>query len=221
MLLLLGQLGPAAVVDVQAGSLPLLGRRIVIDPGHGGPDPGACRGALAEEEIVLDLALQLEKMLIAAGADVRLTRRTDTDLSDQVSVERSTSRKRRDILGRVDLVNDWQPDVLLSLHVNAIPATRWRGAQVFYQQASESSSDLAEALQTELQRVLQNTNRQPKPGDYRILNDTEALAVLLEIGFISNPEEAALLAEQGYRCRVAWAILGGLLQWWGTPAGDR
>ncbi len=201
----------------QSASLPLLGRRIVIDAGHGGIDPGACRGDLAEEAIVLDLSLQLRAMLAAAGADVRLTRETDRDLSDSVPLERAASRKRRDIIGRVDLVNKWQPDVFLSIHVNAISASRWRGAQVFSQQQNPQSAALAEALQAALRRVLQNTDRQAKPGDYRILNDSEPLSALLEVGFISNPEEARLLADPGYRQQVAWAILNGLLHWWGTP----
>lgn len=198
-------------------SLPLLGRRIVIDPGHGGIDPGACRNGMTEEAIVLALAKQLQVMLITAGAGVHLTRDGDMDLSDRIPKELEPSRKRRDILGRVELVNSWQPDVFLSLHVNAISSSRWRGAQVFYQQQSEQSAALAGALQHALEQVLHNTDRQPKAGDYRILNDSQPLAALLEVGFISNPEEAGLLADPSYRQQVAWAILVGLLDWWGAP----
>lgn len=217
LILLLTPLNLTDVEAAQSASPPLLGRRIVIDAGHGGIDPGACRGNLTEETIVLDLALQLRDLLAAAGADVRLTRETDKDLSDSVPLERSNSRKRRDIIGRVEFVNKLRPDVFLSLHVNAISASRWRGAQVFFQQQNPQSAALAEALQAALGRVLQNTDRQPKPGDYRILKDSEAPSALLEIGFISNPEEAKLLADPSYRRQVAWAILDGLLHWWGSP----
>ncbi|MGI6358971.1 MAG: N-acetylmuramoyl-L-alanine amidase [Bacillota bacterium] len=203
----------------EAARLPLLGKSIVIDAGHGGVDPGAVGHGVTEEELVLQLALQLQSVLVSAGAEVKLTRDADNDLSHLISPQEVPSRKRRDIMGRVQLVNDWQPDVLLSLHANAISSSRWRGAQVFYQQHSQRSAALAEHLQASLRQVLQNTHRQPQAGDYRLLNDSQPLAVLLEVGFISNPEEAALLAQPAYREQLSLAILQGLLNWWASGDG--
>ncbi len=216
VLLILGSAYPTG-----AAGLPLLGKSIVIDAGHGGTDPGAVGHGMTEEELVLKLALQLRSVLVAAGAEVKLTRDSDSDLSHLVSPDQVRSRKSRDIIGRVQLVNEWQPDVLLSLHVNAMGSSRWHGAQVFHQQHSQRSADLAEFLQTGLQRVLQNTTRQPKAGDFRLLNESQPIAVLLEVGFISNPEEATLLAQESYRHQVSLAILQGLLDWWaqGGSAG--
>lgn len=195
-------------------ALPLLGHQIAIDPGHGGMDPGAHRDGLSEDEVVLALALDLKAMLVAAGASVHLTRETDTDLADQDLGHQYTTRKKQDIARRVALVNAWQPDLLISLHVNAIGSSRWRGAQVFFPGGKQESEQLAKTIQQALTRVLQNTDRQAKVGDYRILNDAKPAAVLVEVGFISNPEEAALLSSAEYRQKVAWAIMLGLEDWW-------
>lgn len=200
-----------------ADQLPLLGHQIMIDPGHGGPDPGASRGDLVEEDIVLDLGLRLKAMLAASGAAVRLTRETDTDLADQYQGQEYPNRKQKDLVQRTHLANSWQPDVLISLHVNAIGSSRWRGAQVFYQTDSQASGELAKAVQRALSQVLGNTDRQAKPGDYRILNDSQPTAILVEVGFVSNPIEAGLLADPDYRQKVAWAILSGLQDWWNNP----
>ena len=196
-------------------ALPLLGQRIALDPGHGGPDPGANRGELLEEEIVLDLGLRLRDQLRASGAAVLLTRETDTDLADSYSGGEHSSRKRRDLLQRVKLINDWEPTLLISLHVNAIGSPRWRGAQVFYQEGNAAAEALAECIQNSLRDVLQNTDRRPKPGDFRILNDCQAAAVLVEVGFVSNPQEAALLASDAYRSQIAWAVYLGIINWLG------
>ena len=202
---------PTAALPAYA-SLPLFTRVIAIDPGHGGPDPGATRGDLLEKDIVLDLGLELRDLLQGTGAITYLTRDTDTDLADQ-NPQVSGGRKRKDILRRVDLVNEWQPDAVLSLHVNAIGSSRWRGAQVFYQADNPASEELANTIQAALAKVLKNTNRMPKPGDYRILTDSQVPAVLIEVGFISNPEEAALLANADYRSKIVWAIYLGLYNW--------
>jgi N-acetylmuramoyl-L-alanine amidase len=194
-------------------NLPLLGHKIAIDPGHGGVDPGANRDGLLEDELVLDLGLRLRTMLAAQGATVYLTRETDTDLADQKPGNGYSSRKKQDIMRRVELVNGWQPDLFLSLHVNASGSSRWRGAQVFFRKDSDSSMDLAKSVQLALIKVLGNTTRQAKPGDYRILNDTVCPAALVEIGFISNPEEAALLCDAAYREKIAWAICLGICNW--------
>lgn len=197
-----------------ADNLPLLGHQIAIDPGHGGIDPGAYRDGLSEDDLVLDLSLKLREMLSAFGATVRLTRETDHDLADQDLGHQYTSRKKQDMARRVELINNWQPDLLISLHVNAIGSSRWRGAQVFFRPGSEESAELAKILQQALTDVLGNTTRQAKPGDYRILKDTTPPAVLVEAGFLSNPEEAALLADPEYRLKTAWAICVGLQNWW-------
>lgn len=203
---------PLPTLATQQCSLPLFRRIIAIDPGHGGPDPGATRGDLLEKDVVLDLSLRLRQLLASAGAVTPMTRTSDTDLADQ-NASISGGRKRRDILRRVELINEWQPDLALSIHVNAINSSRWRGAQVFYAPDDPESEPLAKAIQSSLTRVLKNTNREAKVGDYRVLNDSTCPMVLVEVGFISNPEEAALLRDEHYQQQIAWAIYLGLQDW--------
>ena len=206
-----------SLVPVQAGqsSLPLYRQVIAIDPGHGGPDPGATREGLREKDIVLDLGFRLRDVLASAGAVTYLTRENDGDLADQ-NQSLPGGRKRRDIFRRVELINEWQPAAALSLHVNAIGSSRWRGAQVFYPPDDPQAEELAKAIQSSLTRVLKNTNRVAKVGDYRVLNDSKCPAVLVEVGFISNPEEAALLMDADYRQKIVWAIYLGLQEWIGV-----
>lgn len=196
-------------------SLPLFGRVIAIDPGHGGPDPGATRGELLEKDITLALSLELRDLLQCAGAVTYLTRDSDTDLADQNQAI-SGGRKRRDLLQRVALINEWQPDAVLSVHVNAIASSRWRGAQVFFTEGDIEAERLATSIQAALVKEMQNTTRVQKAGEYRVLMDSQSPAVLVEVGFISNPEEAALLTDPAYRKQLAWAIYLGLQDWLGT-----
>jgi N-acetylmuramoyl-L-alanine amidase len=203
------------LLTAQQGSLPLFRCVIAIDPGHGGPDPGATRGNLLEKDVVLDLGLRLQELLASAGAVTHMTRTSDTDLADQ-NTSISGGRKRRDISRRVELINEWQPDLALSIHVNAIDSSRWRGAQVFYPPNDPEAERLAEAIQGSLTKVLKNTTREAKVGDYRVLNDSKYPTVLVEVGFISNPEEAALLKQEDYRQQITWAIYLGLQDWLAT-----
>ena len=200
------------VPEARGSGLPLFGQVVVIDPGHGGPDPGAARGELLEKDIVLDLAFKLRELLEGAGACVYLTREQDCDLADQ-NPELKGGRKRRDIRRRVELVNAWQPTALLSLHVNAFSSARWRGAQVFYAADDEEGQELAKHMQNAFREVLKNTGRVAAAGDYRVLNESQSPAVLLEVGFITNPEEAELLQDDNYRRQIAWAIFSGFSHW--------
>lgn len=213
LLLLVPLQQATARVPVAESRLPLLGRTIVIDPGHGGPDPGANRDGLTEKEIVLDMGLELRNLLTAAGASVVLTRETDVDLADSSLGNRYSARKRQDIRRRVELVNAAKPEILISLHVNAIASTRWRGAQVFFKSDCEPAKQLAISTQKTLTAFLQNTDRKAKPGDFRILNDAKTVGILVEAGFISNPDEADCLADPTYRRRVVWAVFNGILDW--------
>ncbi len=217
LLLALPMQQTVAATPVAGAKLPLLGRTFVIDPGHGGPDPGANRDGLTEKEIVLDIGLELDKLLTAAGATVVLIRDADTDLADSSLGNQYSARKRQDLRRRVEMINEVKPEFLISLHVNAIGSTRWRGAQVFYKAGSEQAKQLARCTQKSLISILQNTDRRERPGDYLILNDVETTGILVEVGFISNPDEAASLADPNYRRRVVWAIFNGIQNWLNQP----
>lgn len=194
--------------------LPLAGKTIVVDPGHGGYDPGVFRGELEEKEITLAISLILRDYLQGGGARVVMTREADYDL---LTLEVAGTKKTEEMRQRKELINAAEPDLLISIHVNAISSSRWSGAQVFYNKDCDNGKRLAESIQDELARVLKNTDRMAKAGNYFMLKETEApLAALVETGFLSNPKEASLLAQKHYQNRVAWAVYLGITRYFVT-----
>ncbi len=193
-------------------------RLIVIDPGHGGIDPGAVGyNGVKEKDIVLQVGKRLKSLLNQAGAMVLMTRESDIDLGTPGS-GRLLTRKRADLSQRVKLANDNKADLYLSIHVNAIPSSRWRGAQTFYQRNRAESKKLAHAIQSELVRILGNTNRVAKSEDFYTTRNTNMTSVIIEIGFISNPAEAKLLTDPAYQRKLAYAIYSGLVKYYTREA---
>lgn len=189
------------------------GLTIVIDPGHGGIDPGAVSaGGLLEKDVVLAVAQELERLLNKAAVYTIMTRRGDYDLADNVQ-QNLLERKRQDLQRRVELAEDSGADLYIAIHANYFPSPIWSGAQTFYFEGKQESKRLAEAIQTELVRALGPNNRLARPGNYRVLRDTSMPAALVEVGFLSNPREAALLGDPAYQMRVAEAIFRGILRY--------
>lgn len=191
--------------------VPLAGKVIVLDPGHGGPDGGAVsESGLIEKEITLSIGRYLRDYLQQAGALVLMTREGDYDLADQGAV----IRKKQDLERRAELVNMSETDLMISIHTNAIPSPRWRGAQTFYNPIREENKRLANLIQEELIANLQNTTRQAKiDEEIFLLKTIQSVGVLVEVGFLSNPEEADLLGDPGYQIKVADAIYRGILRY--------
>lgn len=191
--------------------MPLSGRVIVLDPGHGGIDGGAVsKSGLVEKEITLSVAQYLRDYLQQAGALVLMTREGDYDLADQGA----PVRKRQDLERRAELVNMSETDLLLSIHTNAIPSPRWRGAQTFYNPTRTENERIAKLIQEELINNLQNTTREAKVDeDIYLLKSIHATGALVEVGFLSNPDEAYLLSTSEYQIRVADAIYRGVLRY--------
>ena len=199
-------------------SVPLLYRVVAVDPGHGGVDPGALgRNTMHEKDIVLGIALKLKSLLQSSGAIVVMTRETDTDLSDASLGNQYSRRKRQDLERRVELIDNSGAELLISIHVNSIAVERWSGGQTFYNSDSEQGKVLAQSLQSAMKEVLKNTNRQAAPGDYYIMRETRTLASLVEVGFISNPQEGLLLTQNEYQDKVAWALYVGILKYFASP----
>ncbi len=184
---------------------------IVIDPGHGGFDPGAWRGNIFEKDITLQISKKLAENLSKAGAMVIMLRETDCALTPENSGT-LRERKRQDLINRVKRANQVKADLYISIHINADPSPKWSGAQTFYSSRSEQSKVLAETIQEELTRILGNTNRKAKTGNYYILEHVDMPAVIVEAGFISNPEEARLLIDSEYQARVAYAVFSGIVK---------
>ena len=205
----------------ESWSLPLAGKTIVIDPGHGGPDGGAVgRDQTQEKDIALDVAKKLRSYLEQAGGLIYLTREEDTDLADP-DTSGLSRRKSEDIRNRLDFIHDKQADLFVTIHLNAIPSPRWRGAQTFYYPEFDESRHLAKMIQAELVRNLENTDREALAinGIY-LLKYAEIPGALVEIGFLSNEEERELLKQDEYQEQVAGSIYLGILRYFTEDMTD-
>jgi len=195
-------------------TLPLSGKVIVLDPGHGGPDGGAeSREGLQEKEVTLQISKYLRAFLEEAGATVVLTRATDTDLASPATRGLSR-RKTEDLKARAAIVRDTNPDLFLSIHLNAIPSERWFGPQTFYTLKHEGNPALAWFIQEELRTAVVDTHRQAKRiRNIYVLERSEVPTALVEVGFLSNETEAANLARDDYQKQLAAAIYRGMLRY--------
>lgn len=193
------------------------GVKIVIDPGHGGLDGGASVGDIVERDITLSIAHELKKKLEKKGAVIVMTREKGGDaIAEHAPSEKfSTTRQRKmaDLKLRESIAIEEEPDMFLSVHVNAIPEERWRGSQVFYHpEGHEGGELLAKSIQSSFVENLQNTDREAMAikGVY-LLKKVPMPSVLIETGFISNPEERKLLMDPAYHAKVADAIVEGII----------
>lgn len=195
-------------------NLPLSGKIILIDPGHGYPDPGAGPKDAVEKDIALSVSLKMKDYLQQQGALVVMTRETDTDLADP-GLKGYSKRKAQDLKRRVEMINDPQVDFFLSVHLNAIPEPQWRGAQVFYAPQYMENKRAAKFIQSELRRNLENTDREAKPmNSTYMLKNAKKPGVLVEIGFLSNPAERENLKSEKYQEKVAASIYNGILRYY-------
>ncbi len=194
---------PVPVVSYMA-----VNKIIVVDAGHGGTDSGAVRDNIIEKDITLSISKKLAKKLSDAGAAVVMIRSTDTDLVK----DGEKYSKRADLSNRVKKANESKADLYISIHTNAETNPSWQGAQTFYNAQSEEGKLLAVAIQDEFIKGLK-TKRQALTGDYFVLKNTEMPAVIVEVGFISNHKEGALLVDDSYQDKVAEAIFQGLIRY--------
>lgn len=193
--------------------LPLGDIHVVIDPGHGGMDAGASYQEVLEKDLALSISLKLRDYLVLQGAEVTLTREGDYDLS-KPSDTSVREKKRSDIYKRVKIVEDQAPDLVVSIHLNAIEESIWRGAQTFYYPTNVEGQELAASIQASLIKRLKNTTReiQAIQGVYLLKQVTVPMA-LVEVGFLSNEKERALLLSEDYQEKVARSIFYGMVNY--------
>ncbi len=191
-------------------SLPLSGKMIILDPGHGHPDSGAIGGDVLEKDITLKVANKLRDYLQQQGAIVQLIREEDTDLAPK-DMKGYSKRKVVDLKKRLEIINDSDADLFISIHLNAIPSAKWRGAQTFYHFSLLENEKIAKFIQDEFRNNLGNTTREAKPlNSIYLLRYAKKPGALVEIGFLSNIEERNLLATDEYQTKVAAAIYTGV-----------
>lgn len=181
---------------------------IVIDAGHGGFDPGkvGTRDTL-EKDINLSIALKVEKILADNGYTVYMTRTEDVALSE----EGAKRKKMSDLKTRVALINDSGAALAVSIHQNSYSAGT-KGAQVFYYKNSEQGKLLAGKLQGTIRDVVGDDNKRVEKGNdsYYMLKKVNCPFAIVECGFLSNPDEEALLCDEGYQEKMALGICEGI-----------
>ncbi len=195
-------------VGAEDNVYPLLGKVIYIDPGHGGTDPGAVYKDIYESDINLEISEVLSETLGSMGAIVYMTRYGDYDLG----VINAINRKRSDLSRRGNIINRSGCDLYISIHLNADPSPVWYGAQVFYDDVHESNEDLAKIMQTELARHLRTKRKYKKTSEMYLHKRIKQPGILIEAGFISNPNERYLLRKKYYQQRLSKAIASGIVK---------
>lgn len=200
---------------VKASSLPTLRKVIIIDPGHGGVDGGAVgiNTGVHEDKVNLEIALRVKEFLEESGSLVLMTRDKDVGLYTEDGSIRK--KKNEDLRNRKKLFDESNADLVLSIHLNSFPQSQYYGAQTFYPSNSENSKLLAELIQEELIRVLDNgnTRKAKAKNDVYILQDIEVPTVIVECGFLSNPKEELWLQDPEYQEKIAWSIYVGILRY--------
>lgn len=204
--LCLAHLGSSAVT-VMVENAPISGRTyVIVDAGHGGIDGGAtsCSGVL-ESELNLQIALRLNDLIRFLGYDTRMVRTTDTSIYTEGTT--IASQKVSDLKERVKLVNETENAILISIHQNTFPDSRYSGAQVFYAKGNDSQV-LARKIQTAFAATLNpGSRRKSKPSDgIYLMQNIKQSGVLIECGFISNPVEEAKLRSEEYQKQIACVI---------------
>ena len=176
----------------------LLGKIIYIDPGHGGIDSGTTYKNIYEKDINLIISKKIEKYLISKGATVYLTRETDKDLSTT-----TVNRKRNDLTNRAKLINKTNPDMYISIHLNYISNSKWQGLQIFYNNKNKENENIANKLTTYLKEYTSNIRDPKQENIYYMYKQIKVPGVLIELGFLSNPNDRYRLTKEEYQDKLA------------------
>ena len=179
---------------------------IYIDPGHGGNDPGAMYKDVLEKNINLEISKLLKNELTKKGATVYLTRNGDYDLS----VPNTINNKRSDLSRRGNVINKSNCDLFLSIHLNAESSSSWHGSQVFYNSKLKENEEIAKIFQNLFKEKLNSDRNYKKDNTLYLQNRITRPGVLLELGFLSNPNERYLLQTDSYQKKIVNVIIEGV-----------
>ncbi|MBR3198840.1 MAG: N-acetylmuramoyl-L-alanine amidase [Bacilli bacterium] len=197
------------VVWASDKKMNLFSKVIYLDPGHGGADSGAYYKNYREADINLQISKKLMDILKKEGAIVYLTRYDDYDLS----ISNAWNRKRSDLSRRANIINKSKCDLYLSIHLNAEDSGLFRGAEVYYDTINAENEKIAYIFQDEFRRHL-NSNRSFKENSTKYLQRrVNRPGVLLEVGFLSNASDRALLIDATYQNKIANVIKTGIIRY--------
>ncbi len=202
----------AAVISVnqtERGTQKAASPLILVDAGHGGSDPGMIGvGGLEEKGINLSISLLLRDTLEKSGYSVIMTREEDKGLYDSSAV----NKKAQDMQRRIAMIREHMPVLSVSIHQNSYHDAGVHGPQVFYYESSVEGKKLAEAVQSSLNDLLEVDRPRKVKGNtsYYLLKRSSGTLVIVECGFLTNPEEAQKLQTKEYQEKVAAAVSEGI-----------
>lgn len=190
-------------------TVPSKNYTVLIDPGHGGSDPGSIgyKTKIHEADLNLKFSKMLKSKLLDAGVNVLMTREDENAM-----IEGSGRKwKKADMEARKEFIKKTRPNLVISLHQNSYTNHTLRGAQVFYDKTSEISKQIAECIQNEFKNNLDKCIKATSPGDYFMLKCSAAPSVIVECGFLSNAEEEQLLINDEYQEKIINCIYKGII----------
>ncbi len=193
------------------------GITIVLDAGHGGRDGGSVgKNGTIEKEINLEYTLALKSKLTSNGYRVELTRKTDDGLYSPTA----KNKKLSDMNKRFQIIERANPNLVISIHMNSFNDSSVRGAYTYYRKGDSAGHACANLIQKSLNTYCNAKQTAGKIGDYFILNCSYYTAVLIECGFISNPEEEVLLNSCDYKNKFVDAVFKGILLYFGSTSNE-
>lgn len=189
--------------------------KIVIDAGHGGIDSGVSgvKTGVKESDLNLKVAKLLAVKIEEAGMRAVLTRSSSSGLYGTAT----SSLKKKDMQRRKEIIKSEAPNVVISIHMNYYPLSTRRGAQVFYKESDENAKNLALSIQKNLNGLYKLREYSPLKGDYYLLNCTDYTSVIVECGFLSSPEDEALLLDDAFLEEITFNILCGVIEYASEP----
>ena len=203
---------PDRISNIRARAFqPLRGTKIMVDPGHGGSDAGA-QGPAGNKEahVNLGVSLKLRDKLVGLGADVRMTRDTDRNVS------RPGAPQGEELRARVKLANEWPAEVYVSVHSNSAENSAAHGTETYHSRnASQASRRMAANVNEEMVKATGFRDRGVKAANFHVIKNTHMPAVLVETGFISNAVEEGHLVDPVMQDKMAQAITNGVEQTFG------
>ena len=187
--------------------------KIVLDAGHGGRDDG-CSGSngVKESEVNLAITKKVKALLEDYGFRVVLTRKDENGLYE----ENVDNYKLSDMAKRLEIIEKERPNFVVSIHQNSYPNSHAVGAQVFCLEKNTESEKFATAIQSELKKLLPNARETISYGDYYLLKCSKMPSVIVECGYLTNPEEEKLLQDEQYQERIAYSITCGIIRYFGV-----
>lgn len=202
------------IQNISNAPSPIAGRKICLDPGHGGPDPGAVGPTgLREKDVNLAIALQVRDTLVERGADVVMTRVTDQ------SVAAPTAPHDEELQARCDVATNAHADIFVSIHANASDKPSANGMETYHARgASDASVLLAQTIFGSMRGALELRPRGVFPANFYVIHKATMPAELTEVAFISNPLEELLLANADFQKKAATAIADGIVAYFTTAA---